>query len=137
MSGDSEDPPAELVEVVVPPEAAGMRLDVFLAGLPAIAVRSRAKRLAQLGAALVDGRRGKPGTFLEAGQAVTVRLIPDTEGRDAGHDPAEWPFQLRVLYQDAWIVVIDKPPGLATHRPDDPRHPAANVADLEIGRAHV
>ena len=95
---------------VLSPTEDGQRLDAFLAGrLPGLS-RTRIQRLIADGGVTVDGERVRAAHRLAAGQTVAVALpepIPDTL--------APQPARLAVVYEDADVVVVDKPPGLTVH----------------------
>ena len=61
-------------ELAVPREAAGERLDRFLAGLPEITSRAEAERLVAGGLVLVDGRREPKSHRLSGGESLTVSV---------------------------------------------------------------
>jgi 23S rRNA pseudouridine1911/1915/1917 synthase len=75
-------------------------------GLPVADVR----RLVDVGAVYVAGKRARDGAVkLQAAQVVTVVL------EEAGHSPLEAAkpvAPLRVLFEDADVIAVDKPPGL-------------------------
>ena len=104
------DPPHRLT---VTADAAGTRLDVFLARQPEVGSRAVAKEIVRDGHARVDGSACKPSTALAAGQEVEFRLPPPP----APEPERELP-PLRVLYEDSWVLVIDKPAGIAMHPPE-------------------
>ena len=87
----------------------GTRLDAFLARDPALS-RSAAARLIEEGAVLLNGGTAKPRTLLREGDTVTVTL-PEPEPAEAL--PENIP--LSVVYEDADIIVIDKPKGMVVH----------------------
>ncbi len=99
-----------LVEVQVPATAAGMRLDRFLATLPELGTRSRARGLLDRGHVSVDGMARKPGHVLRPGERVAIAVPPP---EPAGVEPEALP--LVVLYEDAHLLAIDKPPGMVVH----------------------
>jgi 23S rRNA pseudouridine1911/1915/1917 synthase len=87
-----------------------MRLDRFLATLPALGTRSRAKALVDGGLVAIDGRPCKAAYVLRAGDEIAVTLpAPDAARVEAEALP------LAILYQDAHLVAIDKPPGMVVH----------------------
>lgn len=94
----------------VPADAAGTRLDRFVAGLPAVGTRSQAKRLIDAGRVRVDGVVRKSSFALRAGAALAVELF---DAPESGIVPE--PLPLAVLYEDADVLAIDKPPGLVVH----------------------
>jgi 23S rRNA pseudouridine1911/1915/1917 synthase len=98
------------LELVVPPAAAGLRLDRFLAESPDVGTRSQAKRLVDAGRVAVDGVTRKSAYALAAGARVVAELdvpLPTTI------EPEDLP--LVVLYEDAHLLAIDKPPGMVVH----------------------
>jgi 23S rRNA pseudouridine1911/1915/1917 synthase len=96
--------------IFVDPSAAGERLDVFLgARLPGCS-RSFAAQLIAGGNVRVNEQPQKPSHRLKTGDAVTGRIPPP---RPAGFLPE--PIPLAILYEDAHIVVLNKPPGLVVH----------------------
>src|SRR5262249_3111275 len=73
--------------------------------------RSAVKRWIDAGRALVDGREGAASQGLRPGAIVDVTPL-DPEPSDLEPD-AEVAFD--VLYEDAHLIVIDKPGGLVVH----------------------
>src|SRR5207244_6473276 len=61
-----------LIRVRIPAEAAGLRLDRFLAGLDEVASRAAAERLLDAGEVLVDGAARSKSYRLEAGQEIEL-----------------------------------------------------------------
>jgi len=97
--------------VVVPPEAAGERLDRFLARR--VGSRAAAERVVAAGV-LVDGERRTKSYRLEGGE--TLELVAAEAGQDAvepGAAPAQAPP--RIVYRDEYLLVVDKPAGLVVH----------------------
>jgi 23S rRNA pseudouridine1911/1915/1917 synthase len=88
---------------------AGLRLDAFLAARGAAASRSAAQRLIDAGAVLVDGVARAKNHRVTAGQLVEV-----DSGTEAATPPDAAP-QFEIVYEDADLLVIDKPAGLVTH----------------------
>ncbi len=101
----------------VPPEAKGRRLDQFLADRHAELSRSRLQSLIDEGHVLVDGAPAKAARKLRGGEAIDVE-IPDPV--PAAPQPQDLP--LRMLHEDADLVVLDKAAGVVVH-------PAAGVPD--------
>jgi 23S rRNA pseudouridine1911/1915/1917 synthase len=90
----------------VPPEAAGERLDRFLAG--EVGSRAAAERAVAAGV-LVDGRPRPKSYRLEGGEQVE---FPPS---GAPAEPAPPPAPPRIAWQDEHLAVIDKPAGLVVH----------------------
>lgn len=116
----------------VAPTDAGTRLDAFLARQPEVRGRSMARRLLDRGCVAVQGRVARPSLMLEAGAVVEVQLPPDVR-----EDPLapDLPLpEVPLLYDDPWLCVIDKPPGLAAHPPEDRSVRAHTVASWALAR---
>ena len=103
--------------VQVPPGAAGLRLDRFLATVPELGTRSRAKSLIDGGLVRVDGTPRKSAHVLRAGQEIAVAVPPPEPAGVAAE-----PLPLVVLYEDAHLLAIDKPPGMVVHPAPGARH---------------
>jgi 23S rRNA pseudouridine1911/1915/1917 synthase len=104
-----------LLAFVVPQESAGGRLDRFLAERPEAAAahlsRSRIKTLIEEGRVRVGGRAATDaGRRLAAGDEVTLDLPPAAPAAPEAEDIA-----LNVVFEDAHLVVVDKPAGLVVH----------------------
>lgn len=110
----------------VSPSQAGLRLDVFLAGQPEVANRSRARRMLDGGLVEVGGHRVRPGLNLAAGAEVRFRLDP-TESADPLCPELPLP-EITSLYDDSDLCAIDKPVGVAAHPPEGRHKPAHTVA---------
>ena len=92
-------------------EDAGGRLDRVLAARVADMSRSRLKTLVLAGQVTVGGRTIRdPNEHVNAGAEITVTIPPPEPAEPAGED-----IPLAVLYEDAEIIVIDKPAGLVVH----------------------
>lgn len=98
------------IEVVVPATADGERLDRFLATVPDVRTRSQAKHLIDAGLVRVDGVARKSSHLVRAGARLAVD-VPAPEPLAIEPEPVP----LRVLYEDAHVVAIDKPPGMVVH----------------------
>jgi 23S rRNA pseudouridine1911/1915/1917 synthase len=98
------------VVLAVHAEAAGQRLDRWLAGrLPALS-RSRLQALIAEGHVTVDGRPRAASAKVKAGQSVAVRIPPPVAATPQPED-----IPVAVVYEDARLLVVDKPAGLAVH----------------------
>lgn len=95
------------IELTVDRQAAGNRLDVFLAG--PLGSRSRAQSLIDAGAVLVDGQARPKRHPVAEGELVTVAEPPSVD--DAPQSPAP----LAIAFEDKYLLVVDKPPGLVVH----------------------
>ncbi|MBS0560946.1 MAG: RluA family pseudouridine synthase [Proteobacteria bacterium] len=93
------------------PDAAGERLDRFLAARLQPLSRARLKALIEAGNVTRDGAAGRdPAEPVLAGALYAVAVPP---ALPAAPQPQAIP--LMVLYEDADLIVIDKPAGLVVH----------------------
>jgi 23S rRNA pseudouridine1911/1915/1917 synthase len=88
----------------------GERIDAFVARLRPELTRSHAHKLIADGLVTLNGALTKPSHRLAKGDHVAV-VVPSPEVMTL--EPEAIP--LRVVYQDADVVVVDKPPGLTVH----------------------
>jgi 23S rRNA pseudouridine1911/1915/1917 synthase len=88
---------------------AGRRLDLVLAAAAGIA-RAQARRWIDEGRVLVNARPARPGQRVRRGDALEA-TPPEPE---PAHAAAE-AIPLEVLYEDADLIVVDKPAGLVVH----------------------
>src|SRR6516165_7884164 len=97
--------------VVIAAEEAGERLDRVLAHRVAELSRSRHKALILAGRVAIDGATIRdPGHRVNAGATIVLDLPPAEEVALA---PETIP--LEVVFEDAELIVIDKPAGLVVH----------------------
>ena len=90
----------------------GQRIDNFLARILKGVPRSHIYRILRSGEVRVDGGRAKPEQKLAAGQTVRVPPVRVAQREDAS--PAQ-PRDFPVLYEDAQLLIVDKPAGVAVH----------------------
>ena len=91
-------------------DLAGERLDAFLARSELGLSRSAVQKLMEEGCVRLGGRLGKKNDRLNVGDLVEV-TIPEPKAVDVA--PREIP--LDIVYEDADVVVINKPKGLVVH----------------------
>ena len=98
-------------EVAVTAAEAGERLDRLLAArLPGLS-RSRVKALIEAGRVSAGGATiVEPSARVKPGQTFAI-ILP--EARSAR--PEAQPIALDIVYEDAALIVIDKPAGLVVH----------------------
>ncbi|MFZ4812165.1 MAG: RluA family pseudouridine synthase [Ilumatobacteraceae bacterium] len=110
MTGISDD--ADLVVEVIPPALAGERLDRIVS-LISGASRADAASLVAAGGASVDGAPAPSGKVrLDEGQTVVVDLGKLPQPALPQPDPS---VDVRVIYVDDDVIVIDKQAGLVVH----------------------
>ena len=107
-------------------EDEGLRLDAFLAARGAVGSRSAAQRRIDAGAVHVDGVARAKNHRIAAGELVTLAPSP----QDSAPEQSQPAFE--VVYEDADLLVVDKPPGLVTHPAASHRGPT--LADALRGR---
>lgn len=95
----------------VPAEAAGQRLDHFLALQLEGVSRSRVQLLLEQGGVTVDGRHEKPSCKLRGGERILITADPHPAPLKAAPEP----IPLDVVYEDADIAVVNKPAGMMVH----------------------
>jgi 23S rRNA pseudouridine1911/1915/1917 synthase len=88
----------------------GKRLDIFIAHYEPHISRSRIQGMIRDGRVLVDDRIEKPGYKVKLGESFTLDL-PERKI----HEVRPEAIPLYVLYEDAHIIVLNKPPGLVVH----------------------
>lgn len=87
------------------------RLDQLLVRHFPEASRSRLAAHARTGGVRVDGIERKPSYRVEPGEVVSVAPLLDSPPHDL--DPV--PLPLTVVFEDAHLLVLDKPAGLTVH----------------------
>jgi 23S rRNA pseudouridine1911/1915/1917 synthase len=103
--------PAGRVECLAPPEAAGMRADRFLADAIGSLSRSRVKALIEAGCATRDGARlADPSDAVRAGARYALDIPAPVAAT-----PQPQAIPLTILFEDADLIVVDKPAGLVVH----------------------
>jgi 23S rRNA pseudouridine1911/1915/1917 synthase len=116
------------VELHVPPERAGERLDQLLAD--EVGSRSRAVKLIDEGLVTVDGDLRQKRYKVAAGDVVVWRE-PDPAVMTA--DPTEPDVPFTVPYEDEHLLIVDKPAGLVVHPARG--HWTGTLAQALAGRA--
>jgi len=94
----------------VPDASAGRRFDQVLAELFPDYSRSRLAAWIKAGAARLDGAEVAPRHIVRGGESVVVEVRLEREIGAAGED-----IPLDIRYEDADVIVVNKPPGLVVH----------------------
>jgi len=94
----------------VAPGDAGLRLDLFLTAREIGLSRTQIGRAVDEGQVQVNGRPGRAGRKLKTGDVVAIVL---TAARSSEVIPEAIP--LKILYEDASLLVVDKPAGMVVH----------------------
>jgi len=103
------------------------RLDQYLAGLLAGESRSQVQRLIAQGHVRLNDRPARPGSRLRVGDQLSWELPAPAPSRLVAE-----PMDLRILYEDEDLVVIDKPAGLVVH--PGPGHSTGTLVHGLLGR---
>ncbi|MEW6164916.1 MAG: 23S rRNA pseudouridine(1911/1915/1917) synthase RluD [Pseudomonadota bacterium] len=110
QSHEGQEIPADYSEIVVPPECAGQRLDAALAKLCPEHSRSRLQGWLKTGAIRLDGAAADAKRKLWGGERIRLAVPPALTIADAAED-----IPLPIVFEDAALIVIDKPAGLVVH----------------------
>ncbi len=88
-------------------EQAGRRADIFISTQIPRLSRTRVKQIIEKAAFDSSGNRLKPNRVVHEGDIITIYRPPPPE--------PEVPRYFEVLYEDEWILGVDKPAGLPVH----------------------
>jgi 23S rRNA pseudouridine1911/1915/1917 synthase len=106
-TAESGDPDVIELDIVVPAECGGWRLDHFLKRRIGRLSRTRIQSIIRDQIFFSDGRSVRPAAAVRAGETILLR-------RPAPIEP-EVPRRFDILYEDDSVLVIDKPAGLPMH----------------------
>lgn len=111
-------------DFVAGPEAeGGLRLDVFLADRIEGLSRAQVRKAIDAGGARVGTFTRKAGYKIKPGDRVHVEYrLPEPEGVLVAQN-----IPLKIIYADADVIVIDKPPHLVVH--PGPGHPSGTLVN--------
>ena len=104
----------------MPAALGGMRLDQALAQLFPQYSRNRLQVWLKAGHITVDGELAAPRRLVDGGERVLVEPPPAPEAA-----PKAQRMPLKIVYEDAALIVVDKPAGLVVH-------PGAGVPDRTL-----
>jgi len=103
-------------------ETDGIRIDLFLADRLSGLSRSGVQRLIERGLVVLDGRPVRKNHRLTKGETYYVTLpepvIPETQAQE---------IPLDVVYEDADVIVVNKPRGMVVH--PSPGHPDGTLVN--------
>lgn len=106
-----------MLEFRIEEDNAGVRLDKYLRKRLPNVPASHLFKMIRTKKVRVDGKRAQPDQPLELGQVVSIRgteerlLPPPQVRRPLPVDPSK----LDVLFEDDWMMAINKPSGMAVH----------------------
>ncbi len=103
--------------IKVPEDRAGQRLDNFLLGQLKGAPRSLVYKLVRSGQVRVNGGRAKADRKLDGGEEVRIPPVNLNEIGDKAPPPASFLQRMEeaIVFEDAKLLVINKPTGVASH----------------------
>jgi 23S rRNA pseudouridine1911/1915/1917 synthase len=102
---------ADRQTIEVPSEAAGQRLDQFVASQLEGVSRSRVQMLMEQGDVLVNGEREKASLKLRGGENIAITGEPHPAPLKATAED----IPLDVVFEDADLAVVNKPAGMMVH----------------------
>lgn len=115
----SPDVPQQLTITCTEP---ALRVDRWIAERIPTLSRARVQTLIRQGCVLLNGKRCKPSVRLQAGDRLEITIPPITP---PGTEPE--PIPLNIIFEDADLLVINKPPGLVVH--PAPGHPRGTLVN--------
>ena len=117
-------PEFQVLELEIPQDLAGYRLDIALARMLPEHSRSRIKGWIDAGQVQIGGLPCKPRDQVQAGARVHVRVPPEAPPSEVLPEA----IALDLVYQDEDVLVLNKPPGLVVHPgAGNPRHTLQNA----------
>ncbi len=100
----------ETKEIITKEQYRKKRLDMFLAENFSDMTRNHIQNMIQNGLVLVDGKKVKSGYSLKENQKITISIV---EPQKTDIVPENIP--LNIVYEDADLLVINKPQGMVVH----------------------
>lgn len=132
--------PLERLRILVDAKLDGQRLDLALTAVLTWRSRASIHRLIDGEFVTLDGRRVPASRRVRTGETIEVEIPPNPVANPDPGAGVEFP----ILYEDQWMIAVDKPPGMAVHpsgrrldgtliqalhrrfrRPDEPAHDVA------------
>ena len=117
----------EVIQLVVSAGADGARLDKYVADMVTDLSRTYARQLIEDAHILLNGHDARPSAPVHAGNLVTVRR-PVSRPTDLIAED----IPLNTVYEDADIVVVDKPAGMVVH--PAPGHLSGTLVNALLAR---
>jgi 23S rRNA pseudouridine1911/1915/1917 synthase len=110
----------------VPPDAAAQRVDRYVADVTGLS-RSHVQKLISAGNLTADGVALKANAVIGPGAALQL-IVPEPEPLDLTPEPD---IPVRVVYEDADLLIIDKAAGLVVH--PSPGHRGGTLVNALLG----
>ena len=122
----------QLRQLIVPEEANGQRLDLFLAQQLGEVSRSRVQLLLQQGGVLIEGKLAKASRKVSSGENISVLGDPQPAPLRAMAEA----IPLEIVYEDSDLAVINKPAGMMVHAGSGATDDARNRGTLVNALLH-
>lgn len=100
----------KLIELIYPTDEPPERLDVFIARQEPELTRSAVQRLVEAGRITVNGAPARPSLKLKGGERIVIEIPPPLPAV-----PVAEQIPLEILYEDADLIVVNKPAGMSVH----------------------
>lgn len=100
----------EKKKIIVPEDIVPVRLDVYLVKYGLGLSRSQIQKFIRSGNIVVLGKGTKPNFILRGGETIEVSIPKEEPLRAIPQD-----IPLNIVYEDEYLLVVDKPPGMVTH----------------------
>jgi 23S rRNA pseudouridine1911/1915/1917 synthase len=100
------------VEIIeTPPDSRPQRIDRFLAQIGRFGSRARVQKLIEAGCVRIDGQPARCGQRVQPGRRIEVAAPPEPEPSELIPEA----IPLTILFEDACLLVVNKPAGLVVH----------------------
>jgi len=101
----------KIIEMIIPENVSGERLDKYLGQCEELDItRSRVQKLIDEGYIAVNGRSAQHNQKLKGGEKVTIKVPPPPKT-----DIVPENIPIDVVYEDDYMLVLNKPAGMVTH----------------------
>ncbi|MCD6379716.1 RluA family pseudouridine synthase [bacterium] len=101
----------KIYEFVVDEESVGDRIDLYLGGQIPELSRSRIQKAIKSGEVLIDGGEVKKAAYrVSDNERISLKFTPPEPMKALPED-----IPLSIVYEDKFLIVLDKPPGLVVH----------------------
>jgi 23S rRNA pseudouridine1911/1915/1917 synthase len=121
-----------LRQLIVPEEANGQRLDLFLAQQLGEVSRSRVQLLLEQGSVLIEGKLAKASRKVRGGESISILGDPQLPPLRATPEA----IPLEIIYEDADLAVVNKPAGMMVHAGSGATEDARNRGTLVNALLH-
>ena len=114
---EAEQAPTGVRIATVADDRDGQRIDNFLAGQLKGVPKSLIYRIVRTGQVRINGKRAKADTRVAAGDQVRIPPVRLGEPTDHGAPPRAQieAVERAIIHEDRDFLVLDKPPGVASH----------------------